>query len=516
MYSNSEIKFYWFAAIFGCGLMLISLGSTSAQQPLRPELILDVGAPEEVNAQPNFVMAQPHAPFAIPFRSTMGDSAYAAAKQRANSAYAPGVTKPFPLAPTVLGPPVIKTNNFNGHSETQGLFPPDTHGAIGINHFVEVTNSHFDVFSKASPPALVKSVTLATFFNYTAETLFDPRVVFDQTWQRWIVTADAFPESTTVQRLFIGISKTSDPTGPFFIYNIDVDFFNNNDFYDFPQLGIDQDAVLFTANIFSAAGGFRGADFFSIAKARLYNGLSFSVPIFTGLAATLAPPIVLDQNASTFLIAAPPSGTTLTKFTATNTSHPSSTRLVQSTVTVPSYGVPPDAHQSGTSQVLDTSDSRFVNASTQNGTDLWQTHTIALGPYPAPKFYRLNTSANTVRQSGFYFASHTSDDFNASITANAAGNCFVTWTSTDASIGVNAQVRLSGKLSADAQITAGTAGFTSPTFLTGNFDPRFGTQRWGDYSAVTLDPSNVANAWLVNEKINNNSIWGSRIITIGF
>jgi hypothetical protein len=520
--SNKKMKtknlttLHWLAAIFGCGFMLISLGSTSAQQPLRPELILDVGAPEEVNAQPNFVMAQPRAPFAIPFRSTMGDSAYAAAKQRANSAYAPGVTKSFPLAPTVLGPPVIKTNNFNGHSETEGLFPPDTHGAIGVNHFVEVTNSHFDVFSKASPPALVKSVTLATFFNYTAETLFDPRVVYDQTWQRWIVTADAFPESTTVQRLFIGISKTSDPTGPFFIYNIDVDFFNNNDFYDFPQLGIDQDAVLFTANIFPAAGGFRGADFFSIAKARLYNGLGFSVPIFTGLAATLAPPVVLDQNASTFLIAAPPSGTTLTKYTATNTSHPSSTRLVQSTVTVPSYGVPPDAHQSGTSQVLDTSDSRFVNASTQNGTDLWQTHTIALGPYPAPKFYRLNTSTNAVRQSGFYFASHTSDDFNASITANAAGNCFVTWTSTDASIGVNAQVRLSGKLSADAQITAGTAGFTSPTFLTGNFDPRFGTQRWGDYSAVTLDPSNVANAWLVNEKINNNSIWGSRIITIGF
>jgi hypothetical protein len=64
-------------------------------------------------------------------RGSLGESAYAAAKQHANSAYAPGVTKPFPLAPTSLGPPVIKTNNFNGHSETQGLFPPDTHGAIG-------------------------------------------------------------------------------------------------------------------------------------------------------------------------------------------------------------------------------------------------------------------------------------------------------------------------------------------------------------------------------------------------
>ena len=91
--------------------------------------------------------------------------------------------------------------------------------------------------------------------------------------------------------------------------------------YDFPQLGIDQDAVLFTANIFPAAGGFAGADFFSVAKAQLYNGLTFSTSIFTGLDATLAPPIVRDQNASTFRIAAPPSGTALTKYTATNTSH---------------------------------------------------------------------------------------------------------------------------------------------------------------------------------------------------
>ena len=92
----------------------------------------------------------------------------------------------------------------------------------------------------------------------------------------------------------------------------------------------------------------------------------------------------------------------------------------------------------------------------------------------------------------------------------------MTWTSTDARVGVNAQVRLSGKLSADAQIMSGTAGFTSTRFLTGNFDPGFGIQRWGDYSAVTLDPSNEATAWLVNEKINSSSLWGSRIITIGF
>jgi len=144
-----------------------------------------------------------------------------------------------------------------------------------------------------------------------------------------------------------------------------------------------------------------------------------------------------------------------------------------------------------------------VNASTQNGVDLWQTHTIALGPYPSPKFYRLNTSTNTVSQSGFYFASHTSDDFNASIAANDASDCFVTYTSTNASVGTNAQVRLSGKLSADAGIAAGPNAFTSITFYHPSAD---NPERWGDYSAVTTDPLNAANAWLVNEKVNTGGL----------
>jgi len=356
---------------------------------------------------------------------------------------------------------------------------------------------------------LAKSVTLATFFGYTTEALFDPRVVYDSTWNRWIVTSDAFAESDTVQRFFIAVSTSADPTGTFFIYNLNVTFFTG-DFFDFPQLGIDQDAVLFTANIFNGTS-FHGADFFSVAKARLYNGLGFSVPVFTGLVGTLAPPIVRDQNSSTFLIASPPSGTTFSKYTASNTSK-GATITGPVSITVPSYSVPPSAAQPGTAKLLDTSDSRFVNVSTQSGNDLWQTHTIALGSFPAPKFYRLNTSTNTVSQSGFYFASATSDDFNASIAANDAGNCFVTWTSTDPSHAKNAQVRLSGKLSGDAGIAAGPIAVTSGTFYHPSAD---NPERWGDYSAVTTDPLDAANAWLVNEK-SNGLKWGSRIVRFGF
>jgi hypothetical protein len=509
---NSRVKSLSLAAVFGCGSLLL-VGAATAQQPIAPTGTLEVAPATIVEAQPNYVMEQPLPPREIPFRPTMDRAAYDAAKARANF-YGPRAAKPVTETLAPLATPVIRLTNFNAHGSTQGFRPPDTHGAVGTTHFVQVTNSHIDMWTRQNTQALplAKSVTLATFFGYTAQTLFDPRVVYDSTWNRWIVTADAFAESSTVQRFFIAVSTTADPTGSFFIYNLNVTFFVN-DFFDFPQLGIDQDAVLFTANIFNGINS-KGADFFAVAKARLYNGLGFSTPVFTGLVATLAPPIVRDQNSSTFLIAAPPTGTTFSKYTATNTSK-GTTLTGPVSVTVPSYSVPPSAHQTGTSgKLLDTSDSRFVNASTQSGNDLWQTHTIALGGFPAPKFYRLNTSTNTVSQSGFYFASATSDDFNASIAANDAGDCFVTWTSTDASVGKNAQVRLSGKLSAAAGISAGPSAFTSPTFYHPSSD---NPERWGDYSAVTTDPLNSLNAWLVNEKVNSGGLlWGSRIVRIGF
>ena len=513
MQFKSRIKNLSLAAIVGC-MALLSVGPSEAQQPIAPTATLEVAPATIVEAPPNYVMEQPLPPREIPFRPTMDRSEYDAAKARANF-YGPGAAKPFTETFAPLATPVIRLTNFNGHSATEGLRPPDTHGAVGTTHFVQVTNSHIDMWTRQNTHTLplAKSVTLATFFSYTAQTLFDPRVVYDSTWNRWIVTAEAFAESATIQRFFIGISTSADPTGSFFIYNLNVNFFGNNNFFDFPQLGMDQDAVLFTANIFNG-NTFLGADFFAIAKARLYNGLGFSVPVFTGLVGTLAPPIVRDQNASTFLIAAPPSGTSLSKYTVTNTSRAGIGLTGPVSITVPSYSVPPSASQPGTSKLLDTSDSRFVNASTQSGNDLWQTHTIALGSFPAPKFYRLNTSTNTVSQSGFYFASGTSDDFNASIAANDAGDCFVTWTSTDASVGRNAQVRLSGKLNADAGITAGPNAFTSPTFYHPSAD---NPERWGDYSAVTTDPLNAANAWLVNEKVNASGLlWGSRIVRFGF
>ncbi|MCA1707136.1 MAG: hypothetical protein LC808_29265 [Actinobacteria bacterium] len=459
-----------------------------------------------------------------PFLPMMKASRYAEYKSR------PPVKAPSPFfgreaalrAALVAAPATLTVlADIDGASDVDGLIPPDTHGGVGTEEFVEITNSHIDIFERSDPTTRT-SISQAAFFGYFTQTLFDARAVYDSTWNRWILATEAAPESPTVQLQFIAVSTTPRATGPFFIYNLNVAFFSG-DFWDFPQLGIDQDSIIITANIFDASGNPKGADMFAVPKARLYNGLGFSVPVFTGLVGTLAPPIVVDNNSNTFLIAAQPSGSALQLYTLRDSSRAGITLTGPLDVPVDPYDMPLPATQpapcTDPAHNLDTSDSRFVNASTQVGDALWQVHTIDLAGLPTPKYYQVNTVSNAIDQSGVFFATGTSSDFNASIAANSDNDVVVSWTSTDAAGGTNAQVRFAGCDHATGPcgfLGSGSALFTSPTCITGDFDPRFGLQRWGDYSAVTIDPTNPRQAWFVNEKVNDSDTWGSRIGEVSF
>jgi hypothetical protein len=52
--------------------------------------------------------------------------------------------------------------------------------------------------------------------------------------------------------------------------------------------------------------------------------------------------------------------------------------------------------------------------------------------------------------------------------------------------------------------------FTSSAELTGNFDSNFGTQRWGDTSSLSLDPSSATTAWSLNNSVADTNDWGTR------
>jgi len=460
-------------------------------------------------------------------RPTVPLDQYKAAKlQNARAARRPGATQ-TPIAPAT----VTNGGGFLGITQAtaEDTWPPDINGAVstgtgGAGQNATVVNSHLTVWTKSPAPAQLLDLSLASYFGYTNQSIFDPRILYDRFWNRWIVSSEAFPESS--QQCFqLGLSFGPDLTDGFWNYNcINVQqpgICGAGNFFDYPQIGYTQDAVIVTGNCF-AGRTYIGSKAFAVAKAILYNGGGFSIPIFTFFDGTITPPIVLDQNYRAHLLAqsgprdetfwAPQSGF-YSQFTSNN--------LIAGFF-APS--IPRDAGQQGctvTSCLLDTGDGRFVAPSIQVGQNLWNVATYGLtgnGSFATPTWGQFDVeppSMDTTIQDGQRFFSFCSDDFNASIAAQSDGRAVLNWTSTnpnDCAGGTFVRQIIAGRLAGDpaGQMPSMINPFTSGAELTGNFDPNFGTQRWGDTSSVSLDPSSFITFWTWNESVASTSLWGTR------
>jgi hypothetical protein len=215
----------------------------------------------------------------------MGDAAYQAAKEaaaQAGTAAKPGTEAAGPgpfIAPNKL------LRNFPGPSESDsgnGFFPPDSTGAVGGGYFVAPVNLTFNVFNKSTGASLLH-VSYNALLG-TSEQLSDPRVVYDPVWKRWVTTIITVPTSTSNPPacFWVAVSRNAAPTGNWIIYHpcVGGGVFANGDLWDYDILGMTQDAVLLTGNIFACCfTTYKGAAVVAIPKAKIYNSLGFSYPL---------------------------------------------------------------------------------------------------------------------------------------------------------------------------------------------------------------------------------------------
>jgi hypothetical protein len=288
------------------------------------------------------------------------------------------------------------------------------------------------------------------------------------------------------------------------------------------MLGISQDAVLFTANIFSP---FQGSSLFSAAKARLYNGLGFFVPVFTGLQATLEPAHqnLTDQNPYAWLAAAPGNSGAITMYAegfAANAFNAFLTNAIAVTG-VPAFSIPPSAPQPSAcgGATLDTLDNRFQNAGTQNGDVFYQVHTVYDAGFPTVRYYVITglTAFNpVVATTNLVYKYGNSDDFNPSIVSDTLGHFGIDWSLTDPAAAINPSEMFADNNGSNPGAGSGTFVLTSASCYNTS-----GTARWGDYSQVSIDPGTgtVANYntkifWGVNEIVPSSNFWSTEIAKI--
>lgn len=121
---------------------------------------------------------------------------------------------------------------------SQGATPPDPSGAAGLNHYVQMVNTAMQVFDK-NGNSLWGPTSLSSVFP-GSDNEGDPIVLYDQFADRWFISQ--FQESGN--KMLIAISKTNDPLGAWYYYDYAFD-----EFPDYPKFSIWGDGYYMTANM---------------------------------------------------------------------------------------------------------------------------------------------------------------------------------------------------------------------------------------------------------------------------
>jgi hypothetical protein len=436
----------------------------------------------------------------------------------------PKVMKPAPTAPA---PPTLNVfeglDRFNWGAGS----PPDTNGDVGPNHYIQTVNTSIGVYNKTNG-SQIAAFTFNTFmsqgnFGNLCDTnnFGDPVVVYDTFEDRWIISDFAFltnaggnPVAPSYQ--CFAVSMNGDPvSGGWNFYSIQV----NDIFNDYPKLGIWTDGLYMSANMFGFGGGsFQTARVWAFNKAQMYAGsptvkvVSFDVgggdftviPANARLQTGTPPPGRPNLFISTQLFL---NAVTVYKF------HVDWDHISLSTFTGPDTPLSATSWptfaaavpQPGTTQTLDSLSNRAMvqNQYTNfpSGESLWVSHTVRRGNtsgFAAPRWYQVNVTGGTVATPILQAATWDPDGGNVvhrwmpSLALDRAGNMAMGYSVSSSS--VFPSIRYAGRLAGDP---ANTLGLSEQTFFTGTAS-QLSSNRWGDYSAMTLDPDGCT-FWFTTE-----------------
>lgn len=140
--------------------------------------------------------------------------------------------------------------NFDGVGNVSGVYPPDTDGDVGPDHYFQMINLAFAIWDKDGNKLYgpVDNSTLWYGFigPWTGTNDGDPIVLYDEEADRWMASQFAINTSNGTYWQLIAVSETGDPLGAYYQYAFQFPGFN-----DYPKMGIWSDGYYASFNIFS-------------------------------------------------------------------------------------------------------------------------------------------------------------------------------------------------------------------------------------------------------------------------
>lgn len=435
-----------------------------------------------------------------------------------------------PLVSTTAGVGFAGVGN-GDYGFTPSSAPPDTNGAVGATQYVQWVNASFAVFNKSTGalvygPAAGNTIWSGFGGGCQVNNDGDPDVRYDSVSGRWVMAQFSVTSASTYGYLeCVAVSKTSDATGSWNRYAFSYGTTSMN---DYPKLGVWPDGYYITYNMFANGSTFSGAKVCALNRSAMVSGASATQQCFQ-LSSNYGGVLPSDLDGST----TPPAGSpnyllnfgtntlNLWKFHVDWSNSANSSLSGPTSIAVASFSEACNGgtciSQSGTTQQLDSLADRLMYRlayRNRGGTEsLVVTHSVTSGSSTGIRWYELRSPNGTpsVYQQGTY-APDSNYRWMGSAAMDQAGDIAVGYSVSSGSM--HPGIRYTGRTPSDALGTMETetsakAGGGSQT---GNLS------RWGDYSAMSVDPSDDCTFWYTTEYLKSSGSfnWSTWITSFKF
>ena len=401
-------------------------------------------------------------------------------------------------------------NGFPSYSDTGA--PPDTNMAVGDTQIVQWVNTAFAVFNKYNPSDYVGPIESNLLFSALggpcASDNSDIIAQWDNAAHQWLLAQNVFVSPYYV---CVAVSMTADATGSYYLYQFSIP---GNGFPDYPKWGRWTNTWAQTMNNFGpSASGFVGAEVCLYERTRLLAGTPFprqvchqySTADDSLLPADIDSPTNPPANECQFFIGTLTPPTQLSLYSACiDWLHPSGATFGSAVpVTVPTYTITCGGSggacvpQKGTADKLDSLGDRlmyrfaYYNDAAPTGKQHWYVNhdVVASGSqigirwyeFQAPKIAILPGPAFMRFQASTY-APDANYRWMGSVAADINNDILAGYSESSSSM--YPSIAIAGRLKSD------TPGTLEPevSVVAGTGSQTDTSDRWGDYSAMRIDP----------------------------
>jgi hypothetical protein len=444
-------------------------------------------------------------------------------------------------APSVSFDGLSNQDNFNVLRRRPN--PPDPNGEVGPNHYVEMVNLVFAVYSKTGTRLLgpVDTGTLWAGFAVPdcTDPSGDPIVIYDQFSDRWLLTqftTRGLDDPSLPFYNCVAISTTGDPTGSYYRYAFSTGY----DFPDYPKYGVWTHSYIITTREFGNQDpSIYGIGVYGLERNKMVNGdpnarmVSFlleyrSVPINL-IGDGLLPPDIdgsakpRNDSPAPILGTQDNGGPYGATFDAINVwefdvkwrATPTASIALKAQLPVASFDSMfpcsptsrdclPQPGINNPNQYLDILSYRqrptwrlaYRNFGTYE-TLVTNQSVEALPGIAGVRWYEVRRTAETysLYQQGTYAPNDGVHRWMGSAAQDKFGNIAIGYSVVNG-VNVFPGIRYTGRLAGDAlgQMTLGEGVIVNGSGVQTTFN-----SRWGDYTALTVDPVDDCTFWYVNE-----------------